>query len=182
MHIRGVLTVIAAGVILSGCVTESSYKQAQEIVRGSPAMKRDAINKCYSGASRASPARKAEMAKIMKSARAAMSRAPIAHAPSTASPAAASPMRTSAPRAPGSSASFRAGDCRRRQEPAGLMRARSGSRSAVAQVTHYRSVGMRPLPEPGWRDPQIPTALNQNAREILFLFLRQQSAGLAAAA
>ncbi len=65
MHIRGVLTVIAAGVILGGCVTESSYKQAQEIVRGSPAMKRDAINKCYSGASRASPARKAEMAKIM---------------------------------------------------------------------------------------------------------------------
>lgn len=65
MRIWGMLTAIAATAMLSGCVTESSYKQAQEIVRGSPAMKRDAINECYRGASRASPARKAQMAKIM---------------------------------------------------------------------------------------------------------------------
>lgn len=65
MRIWGMLTAIAAAAILSGCVTESSYKQAQEIVRGSPAMKRDAINECYRGASRASPARKVQMAKIM---------------------------------------------------------------------------------------------------------------------
>ncbi|EXL09271.1 hypothetical protein [Aquamicrobium defluvii] len=65
MRIWGMLTAIAAAAMLSGCVTESSYKQAQEIVRGSPAMKRDAINECYRGASRASPARKAQMAKIM---------------------------------------------------------------------------------------------------------------------
>lgn len=57
--------VLSAALALAGCVTESSYKQAQEIVRGSPAMKRQGIERCYRGANRASPARKAEMARIM---------------------------------------------------------------------------------------------------------------------
>ena len=53
------------GLLVSGCVTERSYNQAQEIVRGSPAAKRDGIERCYSGTSRASAARKAQMATIM---------------------------------------------------------------------------------------------------------------------
>ncbi len=57
--------VVLTGFLLSACVTEHTYNQAQELVRGSPAMKRDGIERCYRGASRASPARKAEMAKIM---------------------------------------------------------------------------------------------------------------------
>ncbi len=51
--------------LLSGCVTEDRYNRAQEVLSGSPAVKRDAINRCYIGANKASPARKAEMAKIM---------------------------------------------------------------------------------------------------------------------
>lgn len=50
---------------LAGCVSETSYHQAQQLVRGSPAMKRDAIGRCHRGASHASPTRKAEMAKII---------------------------------------------------------------------------------------------------------------------
>jgi hypothetical protein len=57
--------VLSATVMLAGCVSESSYRQAQEIVRGSPAMKRQGIERCYQGARRATPGRKAEMARIM---------------------------------------------------------------------------------------------------------------------
>ncbi|CAD7023214.1 hypothetical protein REJC140_00131 [Pseudorhizobium endolithicum] len=56
---------VSASILLSGCMTESRYNQAQEVIRGSPAAKRDVTNRCYEGANKASPARKAEMAKIM---------------------------------------------------------------------------------------------------------------------
>ncbi|TKT80306.1 hypothetical protein [Aquamicrobium sp. LC103] len=59
------IVLAAASIVLSGCVTEASYVRAQEVVRGSPAMKREGIERCYQGTNRASPARKAEMAKIM---------------------------------------------------------------------------------------------------------------------
>jgi len=65
MPILRTSVVVLTGLLLSACVTERSYNQAQEIVRGSPAMKRDAIERCYRGASQSSPARKAQMAKIM---------------------------------------------------------------------------------------------------------------------
>jgi hypothetical protein len=57
--------VIATGFLLSACVTEHSYNQAKEVMRGSPAMKRDGIERCYRGTSKTSPARKAQMAKVM---------------------------------------------------------------------------------------------------------------------
>ncbi|MBB5704253.1 hypothetical protein FHS76_004170 [Ochrobactrum daejeonense] len=53
------------GLILSSCVSEGSYNQAQEAMRGSPALKRDGIARCYKGTSRASAASKAHMAKVM---------------------------------------------------------------------------------------------------------------------
>src|SRR5690606_20789473 len=65
MHLLSMTIMVSSALMLAGCVTESSYKQAQEIVKGSPAMKRDAIARCYRGTDRASAARKAEMAKIM---------------------------------------------------------------------------------------------------------------------
>ncbi|WP_411035713.1 hypothetical protein [Shinella sp. BYT-45] len=65
MRLMTMVALASASLFLTGCVTETSYNRAQEIVRGSPAMKRDGVNKCYAGARRASPARKAEMAKIM---------------------------------------------------------------------------------------------------------------------
>jgi len=65
MRLMPVIAVLSAAVFMTGCVTETSYNRAQEIVRGSPAAKRDGVNKCYAGARRASPARKAEMARIM---------------------------------------------------------------------------------------------------------------------
>lgn len=65
MRLMPVIAVVSAAVFMAGCVSESSYNRAQEIVRGSPAAKRDAIDRCYQGARRVSPARKAEMARIM---------------------------------------------------------------------------------------------------------------------
>jgi len=65
MRHTSALSVIALSVTLAGCVTETSYNQARELVRGSPAMKRDAIERCYRRTNRASPTRKVEMAKIM---------------------------------------------------------------------------------------------------------------------
>ena len=65
MRLMSMVALAAASLFLAGCVTESSYTRAQEIVRGSPAAKREGVNKCYAGARRASPARKAEMAMIM---------------------------------------------------------------------------------------------------------------------
>ncbi|CAK7256029.1 hypothetical protein KYK30_03410 [Shinella yambaruensis] len=65
MRLLSIVALASASLFITGCVTETSYNRAQEIVRGSPAAKRDGVNKCYAGARRASPARKAEMAKIM---------------------------------------------------------------------------------------------------------------------
>lgn len=65
MPILRASAVALTGLLLSACVTETSYNRAQEIVRGSPAAKRDAVDRCYRGASRMSPVRKAEMARIM---------------------------------------------------------------------------------------------------------------------
>lgn len=65
MRLMSIAALASASLFLAGCMTESNYNRAQEIVRGSPAAKRDGVNKCYAGARRASPARKAEMAKIM---------------------------------------------------------------------------------------------------------------------
>lgn len=65
MQIIRAIAVVSTALLLSACVTERSYNQAQEIVRGSPAAKRDAVDRCYRGASRTSAAGKAEMAKIM---------------------------------------------------------------------------------------------------------------------
>ncbi|MFC3072322.1 hypothetical protein [Shinella pollutisoli] len=65
MRLMSIIAVVSVAVFAAGCVSETSYNRAQEIVRGSPAAKRDGVNKCYAGARRASPARKAEMAKIM---------------------------------------------------------------------------------------------------------------------
>ncbi|MCX8997800.1 hypothetical protein NOF55_11875 [Rhizobiaceae bacterium BDR2-2] len=62
---RSVIAVLASTMALSGCMTETRYNQAQELVRGSPALKRDAIERCYAGSNRSTPARKAEMARIM---------------------------------------------------------------------------------------------------------------------
>jgi hypothetical protein len=75
MQYISIASILAVSAALAGCVTETSYNQARELVSGSPAMKRDAIERCYRGTSRASPARKAEMAKIMNvSARANVAR------------------------------------------------------------------------------------------------------------
>lgn len=65
VRLMPMIAVISAAVFVTGCVTETSYNRAQEIVRGSPAAKRDGVDRCYRGANRASPARKAEMARIM---------------------------------------------------------------------------------------------------------------------
>ncbi|MCO5136005.1 MULTISPECIES: hypothetical protein [unclassified Shinella] len=65
MRLIPMIAVLSAAMFMTGCVSEAGYNRAQEMVRGSPALKRDGINKCYAGARRASPARKAEMAKIM---------------------------------------------------------------------------------------------------------------------
>ena len=54
-----------AAAILAGCVTERSYGQAQEIVRGSPAARQDAINKCAMGVNAGSASRRAEIARII---------------------------------------------------------------------------------------------------------------------
>ena len=65
MAIFRALAVLSTALLLSACVTESSYNRAQEIVRGSPAAKRDGVERCYRGTSRVSATRKAEMAVIM---------------------------------------------------------------------------------------------------------------------
>lgn len=65
MLITRICAIALTGLMVSGCVTESRYNQAQEIVRGSPAAKRQGVEQCYKGTSRASAARKAEMATIM---------------------------------------------------------------------------------------------------------------------
>jgi hypothetical protein len=65
MMLRTIIAISASAFLVTSCVTETSYKQAQEVMRGSPAVKRDAIADCYRGAGRASPARKTQMAKIM---------------------------------------------------------------------------------------------------------------------
>ena len=65
MRLMPMLALASACIFVTGCVTETKYKQAQEIVRGSPAAKRDGVNKCYAGARRAPASRKAEMARIM---------------------------------------------------------------------------------------------------------------------
>lgn len=65
MRLITMAALASATLLITGCVTEASYNRAQEIVRGSPAAKREGVNKCYEGARRASPARKAEMAMIM---------------------------------------------------------------------------------------------------------------------
>lgn len=65
MRLYPVIALVSAAVFLTGCMTEARYNQAREIVRGSPAAKRDGVNQCYQGARRATPARKAQMAKIM---------------------------------------------------------------------------------------------------------------------
>ncbi|WP_341643293.1 hypothetical protein [Thauera sp. SDU_THAU2] len=103
MRLMSIAALASASLFLAGCMTESNYNRAQEIVRGSPAAKRDGVNKCYAGARRASPARKAEMAKIMNVSPAGTSPASIASARLTASPAAASPTATSGRTAPASS-------------------------------------------------------------------------------
>lgn len=65
MTIVRTVAILSTALFLAGCVTESSYNQAQEIVRGSPAAKRQGVEQCYEGSRRASAARKAEMATIM---------------------------------------------------------------------------------------------------------------------
>ena len=45
MRLMPVIAVLSAAVFMTGCVTETSYNRAQEIVRGSPAAKRDGVNK-----------------------------------------------------------------------------------------------------------------------------------------
>jgi hypothetical protein len=65
MNLKGIFVVCASVAMLSGCMTETRYNQAQEVIRGSPAMKREGIAQCYAGANRSSAARKAQMAKIM---------------------------------------------------------------------------------------------------------------------
>ncbi|MCO6392560.1 hypothetical protein GTW25_16160 [Aliihoeflea aestuarii] len=54
-----------AAFVLAGCVTERSYGQAQEIVRGSPAARQEAINRCARGINEGSAARRAEIARIV---------------------------------------------------------------------------------------------------------------------
>jgi hypothetical protein len=65
MQLLRASAVVLTGMMLSACVSEGSYNQAQEAMRGSPALKRDAIAKCYRGTSRVSAAKKVQMAKIM---------------------------------------------------------------------------------------------------------------------
>ena len=65
MRLMPMIALASVCVVITGCVTETRYKQAQEIVRGSPAAKREGVTKCYEGAKRASSSRKAEMATIM---------------------------------------------------------------------------------------------------------------------
>ena len=65
MRVSTVAALACAAMMLSGCVTERSYGQAQEIVRGSPAARQDAINRCARGVNEGSAARRAEMARII---------------------------------------------------------------------------------------------------------------------
>lgn len=65
MRASGVTALSCALLVLAGCVTERSYGQAQEIVRGSPAARQDAINKCAKGVNDGSASRRAEIARII---------------------------------------------------------------------------------------------------------------------
>lgn len=57
--------VIGVGALLSGCVSSSQYERAQEAMRGSPALKRDGIQRCVTNMRRASAQDRAQVAKII---------------------------------------------------------------------------------------------------------------------
>lgn len=65
MRVLCVAALCAAAAVLAGCVTERSYGQAREIVRGSPAARQDAIARCANGVNQGSAARRAEIARII---------------------------------------------------------------------------------------------------------------------
>lgn len=65
MRLGSMAALATASLFLAGCMTEAKYNQVQEIVRGSPAKKRDAVEICYKKAKKASAAEKLEAAKVM---------------------------------------------------------------------------------------------------------------------
>lgn len=53
------------GLFTAGCITDENFGRSAEMLRGNPAMQRDAIDRCYQSASRWPASRKSEMARIM---------------------------------------------------------------------------------------------------------------------
>lgn len=65
MRLSVLAALSCAAVMLAGCVTERSFGQAQEIVRGSPAARQEAINRCANNINRGSAQSRADIARII---------------------------------------------------------------------------------------------------------------------
>lgn len=64
MKIRKI-ALLAAGLLLSGCTTETDYNRVQEIINGSPAIRQQVINECYAKTNTAPAHETANMRKVM---------------------------------------------------------------------------------------------------------------------
>ena len=65
MKTKTIFTLSISIFILAGCQTEANFNREQEMVSGSPAIKRDVIKKCEEATRKVSPSDSAEMAKPM---------------------------------------------------------------------------------------------------------------------
>ncbi|EHH07570.1 hypothetical protein ATCR1_06876 [Agrobacterium tumefaciens CCNWGS0286] len=61
----GLIALFASALILAGCQSETTFNQGQELIAGSPAIKKDVINTCYSKTRTAPASEAASMARVM---------------------------------------------------------------------------------------------------------------------